>query len=175
MIQTAKKVADFTGLKYLGNEVLKRTGKSTKSGHSIYLVKCKCGKLHEKPSRHLTKSRRGPIKACDCNHPWNYTGLTKKDQKLRKLYDITESDWHRMLKEQDGKCLICGSKEDEKLHVDHCHETGKVRGLLCKTCNVCLGLLDEDPVLFERCIEYLSDHTATHDKENIKCGDYQKV
>ena len=157
---------DYTGLQHKGLwTVLSKTSKRTKHGHTIWKVECKCGKIYERSSDNLTRTRRGPIKACDCNHPWNYSGLTMKDRKLRKLYNITETDWNRMLREQDGKCLICGAKEDERLHVDHCHETDRVRGLLCKTCNVCLGLLNEDPALFERCIEYIEEHTVTPDNK----------
>jgi len=149
---------DYLGLETEHYKVLSKTDKRTKGKHTIWLVQCKCGKIHERSSDHLTRNRRGPIKACDCYHPWNYSGLTRKGLDLRKRYGMTEKQLCQMLKDQDGKCLICGSKEDEKLHVDHCHSTGKVRGLLCKCCNVTLGMLNEDKALFERCIEYLEEH-----------------
>lgn len=60
---------------------------------------------------------------------------------LRKAYGITPAQYEDMSKEQGGVCLVCrGVNEDgERLHVDHDHETGKVRGLLCNRCNVALG------------------------------------
>lgn len=59
-------------------------------------------------------------------------------------YGITVEDYWRMHAQQDGKCLICGGTED-RLVVDHCHETSKVRGLLCNRCNVGIGYFRHDP------------------------------
>lgn len=64
-----------------------------------------------------------------------------RDTHLRRLYGITADDFDRMLAEQGGRCAICRrTKEEaggkgEHLHVDHDHETGVVRGLLCTACN----------------------------------------
>lgn len=64
---------------------------------------------------------------------------------LKKL-GITEDDYNKMFDEQMGLCAICHKPEiDIKLAVDHCHETGKVRGLLCKRCNMGIGLLGDSP------------------------------
>lgn len=64
---------------------------------------------------------------------------------LRK-FGITEDDYNEMFERQMGLCAICHKPEvDIKLAVDHCHETGKVRGLLCKRCNMAIGLLGDDP------------------------------
>ena len=62
-----------------------------------------------------------------------------------------------LMKEQDGKCDICWKQYDTyaKLEVDHCHKSGKTRGLLCKTCNLGLGEFKDDPELLERAILYL--------------------
>jgi uncharacterized protein with PIN domain len=65
---------------------------------------------------------------------------------MRK-YGITQADYDRMLANQGGRCALCGVRQDELqtgryrtyLHVDHCHETGKVRGLVCPDCNLQLG------------------------------------
>lgn len=71
-------------------------------------------------------------------------------------------DYNRMLKEQDGVCAICKSddpKSPERVgywYVDHCHTTGKVRGLLCNSCNRGVGLLGDDISNLERAILYLS-------------------
>ena len=65
---------------------------------------------------------------------------------LKKNYGITPEDFDRMMEEQDGKCALCGVEPQSKaLHVDHCHTTGKVRGLLCGGCNRVLGFLEARP------------------------------
>jgi hypothetical protein len=61
---------------------------------------------------------------------------------LAKKYGITAADYERMFAEQDGKCLICRTDKTGRwsfFHVDHDHATGKVRGLLCVSCNTRLG------------------------------------
>lgn len=74
---------------------------------------------------------------------------------LRK-YGISESDYEQMHSDQMGLCLICQKPElDIKLAVDHDHETGKVRGLLCKRCNMAIGLLGDDPQIVTRAALYL--------------------
>jgi hypothetical protein len=64
------------------------------------------------------------------------------------------------LKLQDYKCKICNRPESElskKLHVDHCHTTGKYRGMLCGPCNQALGLFKDDPQVLEKAIKYLRE------------------
>ena len=57
-----------------------------------------------------------------------------------------------------GKCFICGLDKDRRnLCVDHCHTTGKVRGLLCDNCNVGLGRFKDNITLLEKAIKYLND------------------
>ena len=65
-----------------------------------------------------------------------------------------------MLTAQSGGCAICGRKPEQQkryqtLHVDHCHETGKVRGLLCDQHNLLLGQFNDDPKLLRRAADYL--------------------
>jgi hypothetical protein len=75
---------------------------------------------------------------------------------LKKLYGITPEQWDEMYETQEGRCLICGKKPRAKrLHVDHCHETGAVRGLLCSPCNSGIAHLNHDPALLARAIDYL--------------------
>ena len=61
---------------------------------------------------------------------------------LRKKYGITAEQFEQRLLEQNGKCFICSidkSSSKKNLHVDHCHATGKIRGILCHRCNTKLG------------------------------------
>jgi hypothetical protein len=65
---------------------------------------------------------------------------------LKRKYGMTPGDYERLLAEQDGRCAICGGlpADGQSLHVDHCHESGLVRGLLCFNCNAGLGMFDHD-------------------------------
>ena len=76
---------------------------------------------------------------------------------LSQLYGMTVEDYARLHKWQGGVCAICGEKQTgtrKKLHVDHCHTTGQVRGLLCHGCNIGVGNLDT-PELLDRAKEYV--------------------
>ena len=64
-----------------------------------------------------------------------------------------------MLADQHHGCKICGISPEEygkNLSVDHCHDTGKIRGLLCSGCNAALGLLKEDLGTFRKAMQYLT-------------------
>lgn len=75
---------------------------------------------------------------------------------LRKKYGITLADYARMLIKQGEGCAICGEADDGALlAVDHCHETGEVRGILCRRCNTAIGKLSDDPTLLASAIDYL--------------------
>lgn len=80
----------------------------------------------------------------------------------KRKYGITIEEYQEMLKQQNGVCAICQQPEkvtwkgqEIPLAVDHCHITGKVRGLLCNRCNRVLSLFDDDIVIMRSAIEYL--------------------
>lgn len=80
---------------------------------------------------------------------------------LQKKFGITEADYDAMIVSQNGKCAICGTtnprgKGHTRFHVDHCHQTGVVRGLLCSRCNLGLGAFLDDIAILQKAIEYLS-------------------
>jgi len=82
---------------------------------------------------------------------------------LKIKYGITLKEYDLLLKEQKGCCKICGTtkpgrKDVKRFAVDHCHSTGKIRGLLCMHCNTAIGLLKEDPELFDAAKKYLQHH-----------------
>lgn len=87
---------------------------------------------------------------CKSEHFKNY----QKTIGRFKRHGITKEIYDEMYKAQNGKCYICGLDE-VKLHIDHNHSTGKVRRLLCKECNMALGLLKENVVTLKNMIEYL--------------------
>ena len=74
----------------------------------------------------------------------------------KRKYGITVDEYEALLEAQGGKCKICGREPTKKrLHLDHCHKTGTIRGLLCSKCNAGLGLLGEDVERFLLAIEYI--------------------
>nr|WP_240528300.1 endonuclease VII domain-containing protein [Streptomyces amritsarensis] len=72
---------------------------------------------------------------------------------LKRAYGITEAQCGEMIAAQGGLCRIC--LKAPAAHVDHCHETGRVRGVLCFNCNTAIGLLGDDPGTIQRAISYL--------------------
>lgn len=79
------------------------------------------------------------------------------DQSLQRQYGITTDEYTRLAKKQNWVCAICGKRERRlsRLVVDHCHSSGKIRGLLCSTCNTGLGYFYDDVALFNKAISYL--------------------
>ena len=75
----------------------------------------------------------------------------------KRHYGITIADYDIMFLEQDGVCKICSKADpiNQHLAVDHCHTTGKVRGLLCTPCNKALGLFEDKQDLLLNAISYL--------------------
>lgn len=63
-------------------------------------------------------------------------------RRLRTAYGLTDQDLGAMLRAQCGRCAICG--DGGRLQIDHDHETGAVRGLLCPRCNIAIGTFDDD-------------------------------
>ena len=80
-----------------------------------------------------------------------------RERSLRWRFGITSGHYQWMLESQGGVCAICGKPPTGKhaFHVDHCHDTGDIRGLLCSTCNTGIGGLKDDPNLLRAAIAYL--------------------
>lgn len=72
-----------------------------------------------------------------------------------KKYGLNLVEYRLLERSADGKCMCCGNPSSKRLHIDHDHTTGKVRGLLCGTCNVGLGHFKDDTTLLAKAIEYL--------------------
>lgn len=101
-----------------------------------------------------------------CSRACNNAGRSYEYQanaKFKTLYGITLSERNDMFAEQDGKCLVCDrsmtldSRKPNSAHVDHCHTTGEVKGLLCSNCNTAAGLLGENPAITAKLTAYLLD------------------
>lgn len=84
----------------------------------------------------------------------------KKNRHLKESHGITLNEYQLKLKEQNGKCAICGridsaDKITKYFHVDHDHATGKIRGLLCSNCNLGLGKFKDNADFLLKASEYL--------------------
>lgn len=87
-----------------------------------------------------------------------YTTEDKRRNKTLRQYGLTEEDYNRMYDEQEGKCGICG--KSTTLVVDHNHDTGEVRRLLCNKCNVGLGCFNDNLLLLQRTVDYIAGWTG---------------
>lgn len=133
----------------------KRTAWKVARANQTHQVCVSCGR--ELPMMAFSLRAREGIHRRDCRecvadrarayakaHP-EETKRRARRQKL-KIFGITEQEYEAMFQAQEGRCLLCGKPERERnrvrLAVDHCHETGRVRGLLCGLCNRQLGWLE---------------------------------
>lgn len=127
----------------------------------------KCGKIKylARFNVHKTASdgHRNVCKKCQARYASNHHKKTKialRNHNLGK-FGLTQDDYLQMLKDQDGKCMICGTDQPhpsprfKNFAVDHDHETGKNRALLCHYCNTGLGHFKDDPDLIRKAIDYL--------------------
>lgn len=101
-------------------------------------------------------------KPCACArtrrwHAETYVPGSRKTRaaELLKKYGLTIEAYDALLVKQGGTCGICGAVTEKNLHVDHCHATGAVRGLLCPNCNKALGLMADDPKRLRSAAAYL--------------------
>lgn len=84
-------------------------------------------------------------------------------RKLKRVFGLTEQDYYDLLESQGGGCAICGTADNpygwgnnqRRLPVDHDHESGRVRGILCDLCNRAIGLMQEDPERLRVAAAYL--------------------
>lgn len=79
--------------------------------------------------------------------------------RYKRKYGLTPEEVDSMKAAQDGRCLICGVSGD--LFVDHCHDTGRVRGALCPSCNTFLGRVEANPEILDRLRDYASGHLTS--------------
>ena len=119
-----------------------------------------CGCLQTEASRRKCMNRRitDPVKIRQ-NHVRH-----KRLQfygNMRRKFGITPECYDTMVIQQAGRCAICDEVKD--LGVDHCHFSGKIRGLLCSNCNYAIGLLKDKPVVLERAAQYLRNHGGANE------------
>lgn len=125
---------------------------------------CKQAKPYSEFGMH--RISRDGFKA-DCRECRADEGVRRRDKNpdrnrenwLKRNYGISQEDYARMLAEQGGKCAICSLDEANsvwgRLAVDHDHQTGKIRGLLCSPCNTGIGNFKDNVDRLNRALEYL--------------------
>lgn len=148
--------------------------------------KVSSAKWYKRNPERLTKKsaawfRKHPGKRKQCDDRWRKKNTSRvkqsgvkwrKENKGKMLnyyylkkYGIDRATYDRMFSEQSGVCYVCHQPESRKIHkkisrlsVDHCHETGAVRKLLCARCNHVLGHIHEDAQLLRKLADYLDEH-----------------
>ena len=125
------------------------------------------GKYYQKNKKEIRRKRKEYYltdKVADRARTSKYYRANKdrlRERDLKRLYGITLSDYHNLYEKQDGVCRICKSDNNGKtLDVDHDHKTKRVRGLLCRSCNLLIGHAKEDPLRLFLALEYLEEQAA---------------
>lgn len=131
--------------------------------------KCKtCGEIKqlEMFDKHPScrNGRRSVCKICSLSKAKEKKALNREKHKersklngIKNRYGLLPEKYLAMVKEQNNKCAICGDKMNIPC-VDHCHNKGHVRGLLCNNCNSLLGMARESVGILENAIKYLENH-----------------
>lgn len=85
--------------------------------------------------------------------------LCRRDYDWQYKYGLSPEEYYDLWQTQEGKCKICGVKlpDGEYLHVDHDKKTGKIRGLLCRKCNLGLGYFKDNSIILSQAKEYLDN------------------
>lgn len=113
-------------------------------------------------ARVQNKGKRGRM--CEKHHRLRYpkgSGYiirhkrTERKSNLMRCYRLSVEGRNKLIASQQGNCAICGDKLGDALHVDHCHKTKVVRGMLCFKCNNGLGLFNDDIDLLSSAVSYL--------------------
>lgn len=137
------------------------------NGTIVYQPRCKAcynthyiTKWHEQDAK--TKSKEIFRRKHKYNSDWH------KNQRLIKKYGINLEEFDAMYQQQAGRCAICDTGVSaDKICVDHCHDSGQVRKLLCHNCNTMLGLAKENTRTLQRSIEYLKEHYDKFPKSSM--------
>lgn len=140
----------------------------------------KCGKDKPESEFNMNRSKsRGRSSECKICHTASnkiYSRKTQhrchRDSWLKRKYGITSQDYNAIYEKQGGVCAICGGTQSHSkrkyLEIDHDHDTGKIRALLCLNCNTTLGLVKESTEILEKAIGYLKTHKTPVQEVSIE-------
>jgi len=106
----------------------------------------------KKPRKRYPESPKSRAKRIARQRAWYWShrkeaSVAQRRRRLRAVYGLTPQDFTDMVRQQNGKCFVCHRKPRQPLCIDHCHETGRVRALLCLGCNSMLGFAGDDPIV----------------------------
>ena len=136
-------------------------------------VKCKKLKLESKFNK-KTKSLDGLQLYCRACQKKTQKQWHKENPShaLLKSYGITIEEKHAMNRSQHNSCAICREtfSSTKHTHVDHCHDTKKIRGILCISCNHGIGKFKDSPKLLQRAIHYIEYHAKTKSTTPVSAG-----
>lgn len=165
LLEIQKKSCGHTKCPYENPQDLSNFYKSNRfnDGLSHYCKKCQLTKTanwaKRNPEKLAAKAKRLRLKL-KIENPHKAWAL-RRNSRLKEAYGMTLDDYNNMFIAQNGCCAICArpaSDFPKKLVVDHNHETGKVRKLLCGLCNQMLGSSKENKQTLQKAIQYLEDH-----------------
>jgi hypothetical protein len=126
-------------------------------------IKCYKNKRYRsgKDKKSVDKYRKLNIeKISKYRDKWRLENKSKERGYLLKRYNMTLNDYNRLLMEQDEKCKICGKYYDNRpLNIDHCHVTGRVRGLVCCRCNILIGFMENCKNIIPLVEKYLNENS----------------
>lgn len=118
-------------------------------------------KIAENHRRYILSGKRAAWRAVYNAKNAEILARKYRAKALRAKYRMTEDDVLEHLIAQNGVCAICGTDQPKGKgywHIDHSHKTGRVRGLLCASCNLTLGRFEKNPRLLEAMVQYLRVH-----------------
>ena len=116
----------------------------------------------EKPLENFYENKAGyPASKCKpCHAEYQKEYRSKNDKAyfytVKARYNIDREQYNEMRDNQESKCKIC-SKEPKRLYIDHCHDSGKIRGLLCHQCNSGLGMFKDNINNLKNAVRYLNE------------------
>lgn len=139
--------------------------KSNNDGYRYNCKECRTAKDRERYHSHPDVIKERNLKRKDWRKEY-YTsdkGIeVSRRAHLKRKYNISLEEYQEMAEKQDGKCYICDKEEmnnkNKVLCVDHDHDTGNVRGLLCGLCNSGIGHFKDNINLLEKAIKYLKEY-----------------
>lgn len=128
-------------------------------------VICRICKRDKSPGYFYKRLERDLYSQCKvCSRAYQRKRRTELPDYARtrhlKRYGLTVQDYREMLAKQNHQCAMCLSEESQTLSVDHHHVSGKVRELLCRSCNALLGLARENKAILQAAIDYLRKHSV---------------
>lgn len=142
--------------------------RTTKDGLYTYCIPCRREYIKEFRKRpHIEKQQKEYLSRLDVKlrtklrQSSEKGRISSRNSRYKNLFGISIDDYNQMLADQNSNCIICSKNQSElryRLAIDHCHKTGKVRGLLCNNCNTAIGLFYDSDINLEKALNYIRKH-----------------